>query len=75
MPDRPRTITIETFDAGNIEVKYQHFVDGELRCPPKDAGGMPDFEMFFYAIADFNQDECGVVHRTDRPALQKSHTQ
>jgi hypothetical protein len=36
---------------------YPRFVDGAMRCPPEDVGGIPGFCAFLEAMADPNHPE------------------
>jgi hypothetical protein len=45
-------IQIEKQLGADPEVSYPRFVDGAMRCPPEDVGGIPGFYGFLEAIAD-----------------------
>jgi len=45
-------IQIEKQLGADPGVSYPRFVDGAMRCPPEDVGGIPGFYGFLEAIAD-----------------------
>jgi Plasmid pRiA4b ORF-3-like protein len=45
-------IQIEKRLAADLALSYPRFVDGAMRCPPEDVGGIPGFYEFLEAIAD-----------------------
>ena len=45
-------IQIEKQLAADPSVSYPRFVDGAMRCPPEDVGGIPGFYDFLEAITD-----------------------
>jgi hypothetical protein len=45
-------IQIEKRLAADPALSYPRFVDGAMRCPPEDVGGVPGFYEFLEAIAD-----------------------
>jgi Plasmid pRiA4b ORF-3-like protein len=51
------TVTIEATGDADLAVEYPRFIDGAMRAPPEDVGGIPGFEMFMDAMADPSHDE------------------
>jgi Plasmid pRiA4b ORF-3-like protein len=47
-------IQIEKRLSADSALSYPRFVDGAMRCPPEDVGGIPGFYEFLEAIADPN---------------------
>ena len=45
-------LQIERLLAADPSASYPRLVDGALRCPPEDVGGIPGFYEFLEAIAD-----------------------
>jgi Plasmid pRiA4b ORF-3-like protein len=49
---RQQTIEIEQRPSINRALAYSRLIDGGMRCPPEDCGGIPGFYDFLDAIND-----------------------